>query len=69
VASAINSEGHIVGIYRDTAGQMHGYLLSQGMFHSIDVPGAIFTVAIDINARGDIVGRYNTPTARAMAIF
>jgi hypothetical protein len=35
---------------------VHGCLLSQGEFTSIDFPGARFTSAPGINSRGDIVG-------------
>ena len=34
----------------------HGYLLSEGQFSTIDLPGATFTRAAAINSRGDIVG-------------
>ena len=40
-------------------GNLHGFLLSNGTFTTIDVPGAIFgTVAFGINPPGDIVGAY-----------
>jgi uncharacterized membrane protein len=38
---------------------VRGFLLSEGEFTAIDVPGAIGTGATGINARGDIVGFYN----------
>jgi uncharacterized membrane protein len=37
----------------------HGFLLSGGEFATIDVPGAALTRVNGINARGDIVGRYD----------
>jgi uncharacterized membrane protein len=43
-----------VGEY-DVGGQ-HGFLLSKGVFTTIDVPGASGTVAFGINPGGDIVG-------------
>src|SRR5687768_8376164 len=34
-------------------------------FTTIDVPGSIETVAIDMNQKGEIVGWYQTPDAKA----
>jgi len=39
---------------------MHGFLLSQGTFATVDVPGASSTTAFGINPEGDIVGDYST---------
>ncbi len=38
---------------------MASCLVSRGQFTTIDIPGATRTVANGINARGDIVGRYD----------
>ena len=60
----INARGDIVGSYCDskpctTASlDTHGFLLSQGEFTRIDVPGFFGPVAFSINARGDIIGNY-----------
>ena len=55
----VNARGDVVGVYRDTAGRIHGYLRSvDGAFTSIDFPGATLTRAFGINASGDIVGTY-----------
>ena len=71
-ATDINSSGEIVGRFYDGStcdvantcllfdGHNHGFLLSHGEFTTIDSPGSIFTAAIGINPRGDIVGRYVT---------
>jgi hypothetical protein len=40
----------------DSAGVFHGFLLTQGVFTQIDVPGALDTEAIGINSRDEIVG-------------
>jgi hypothetical protein len=50
--------GDIVGVTIDSSGNDHGFLLSDGSFTAIDVPGAGSTDANDINPRGDIVGDY-----------
>jgi hypothetical protein len=58
-ANGINSEGTIVGFYCGADGiTNHGFLLSNGNFSTIDVPGALVTFAGDINANGEIVGAY-----------
>lgn len=55
----VNEGGDLVGVYRDAAGRIHGYLRSaDGEFTSIDFPGATLTRAFGINNRGDIVGTY-----------
>ena len=61
-ALGIGPGGDIVGYYRDTSGNTHGFLLSSGNFTSIDYPGAIATDARGISPGGDIVGSYtNAP--------
>jgi len=54
----INPGGEIVGLYKDTAGKQHGFLLSSGQFTSIDYPGAISTDARGIGPSGEIVGAF-----------
>jgi hypothetical protein len=41
LATGINSRGHIVGIYYDTAGNEHGFLLKKGTSSTVDVPGSL----------------------------
>jgi len=66
-ADGINRDGDIVGAYRlgGTTGcsvsvspPCRGYRLSGGEFTMIDGPDAIGTLAVGINARGDIVGSF-----------
>ncbi len=57
-ALGINAAGAIVGRYVGADGTLHGFLLDQGVFTTIDPPGSIFTQAIGINNRGQIVGDY-----------
>lgn len=53
----INTKGDMVGYYCETRGApAHGFLLSGGNFTFFDYPGAISTVATDINDSGLIVG-------------
>ncbi len=64
-AFGINSEGDVVGGYKDDQGKHHGFLFRGGTFTSIDFPGAISTDARGINPDGDIVGSYtNSPGGR-----
>jgi probable HAF family extracellular repeat protein len=46
-----------VGVYRDAAGT-HGFLLDNGMYTTLDMPGSTNTVATGINDAGQIVGSY-----------
>jgi probable HAF family extracellular repeat protein len=46
-----------VGYYSDAAGT-HGFLLDQGNYTTLDVPGSGFTYATGINASGQVVGFY-----------
>src|SRR6266567_9389535 len=56
----INAAGQMVGIYIDSGGKGHGFLLDKGVFTNIDFPGAAtFTEAIGINAQGQISGIYD----------
>src|SRR5262249_23044537 len=62
----INTHGEIVGVYSDItvdesgreSRRDHGFLLKNGVFVSIDVPGALHTRAFGINSNGTIVGAY-----------
>ena len=59
-AFGINARGHISGIYVDPDGISHSFRLRNGVFETIDVPGAAATLAArGINARGDIAGNIN----------
>jgi uncharacterized membrane protein len=66
-ARAINDRHEIVGRWDDDSvspvqipctTQCHGFLWAEGVFQSIDVPGAISTLALGINNRRQIVGRF-----------
>ncbi len=57
-AFGVNDHGDVVGWYQDSAGNIHGFLLSKATFTSIDVPGATLTQARGINDAGRIVGLY-----------
>jgi hypothetical protein len=48
-----------VGNYRDAADNLHGFLLDQGSYTTLDPPGSSRTIASGINASGQIVGHYD----------
>ena len=62
----INERDEVVGRWDDNSialqipctTQCHGFFWSERRFISIDVPGALSTVALGINNRGHIVGTY-----------
>jgi probable HAF family extracellular repeat protein len=55
----INPQGEIVGVFRDTALKLHGFVRSQsGDFSTIDFPGATATRAFGLNPGSDVVGTY-----------
>jgi uncharacterized membrane protein len=60
----INSRRDVVATYCGIAPctgeslDAHGLLLSDGRLTTVDVPGAIRTIAFGINERGDVVGGY-----------
>jgi hypothetical protein len=49
--SGIDNAGQVTG----AAGRMHGFLLSNGRFKTLDVPGRSGTLAIDVNDRSEVV--------------
>jgi hypothetical protein len=57
-AFGINNNDTIVGIYDDTAGIIHGYLVTPTTGQSIDYPGAMETRPSKINDAGLVVGYY-----------
>jgi len=79
-ARGINSKGDIVGTYfignGDGSGESplssgngHGFLLSGGIYSSIDFPGAILTEAWRISDTGEILGRYKSSTDGSFHMF
>ena len=58
IPGAINDKEDVVGFYAmGSPAITRGYLLSDGEFSTIHVPGYTATTALGINERGDIVGR------------
>jgi hypothetical protein len=58
VLRAINDEDVIAGFYGLNVG--HGFVLSEGSFTPVDIPGASDTLVRGINNRGDLSGTYDT---------
>lgn len=67
-ATAINPSGVIVGRYFTGSGAsrvQHGFVLENGVYTSVDFPGAVGSAGTDIewiNANGTISGTYGTAT-------
>ena len=66
--NGINADGDIVGSYIDGANRQHGFVMKNGQYTTLDVPGSfggvsgtLPTVANGINPSGDIVGTYRVP--------
>ena len=57
-ALGVNDAGNVVGVYFDSQGREHGFLLQGSAYVSIDFPGAVATEALGTNKHGDIVGDY-----------
>ncbi len=53
-----NSPKDIVGDFDDADGNSHGFILSRGRFHTIDIDGAVFTSLNGVNAPGAFTGTY-----------
>jgi probable HAF family extracellular repeat protein len=66
IATGINDAGQIVGTYKDSANQAHGFVYQNGAFTTVDDPqasgssfsGTSGTQALGINDAGQIVGSY-----------
>jgi uncharacterized membrane protein len=76
-ARGINNRGQILGFYSLTDpaayagsfGGVRGFLLSQGVFTTIDVPGATLTLPIAINDAEEIVGHCHYQDGRGSLCF
>jgi hypothetical protein len=68
VPKAMNSSGQIVGFYELTAPccqwfqyrNWHGFLKENNIFTSIDVPGANWTAALNLDDNGHVFGVYRS---------
>jgi hypothetical protein len=54
----MNAQGQIVGWFIKGDGTVHGFLLSRGVYTTIDFPGAVISIPSDISDAGQIVGAY-----------
>jgi probable HAF family extracellular repeat protein len=62
VPVGINHSHVIVGWYADPI-NTHGFIYKNGVFTTLDFPGADLTIAMGINGSGDVVGSYALPAA------
>jgi hypothetical protein len=54
-----NSPHAIAGEFDDAGGNQHGFVLWNGIYTTIDVPGSVSTGVFSINEQGRIVGSYD----------
>jgi hypothetical protein len=59
VALGLNNEGQIVGHYEDASQVQHGFLLSHGVYTTVDFPGQTGNELYRINDHREMVGNYN----------
>jgi len=60
-AFGINDRGTVIGVYTDQEGNGHAFLLREGHYRNIDLPGGIAnqgTLPLSINDFGEIVGEF-----------
>jgi len=60
----INNAGHVVGMYIDNGGAIHGFMYDGSTYTFLDYPGAKNTEAFGINDVGQIVGVYMDSNGR-----
>jgi uncharacterized membrane protein len=63
-ATKLNDHGQIVGSYFDVDNIIHGFLMDNGLFATIDPPGSTRTLPAGINNRRQIVGAYRDIVGR-----
>jgi uncharacterized membrane protein len=66
----INERGDMVGVYANSPSecdnfQTHGFLLRNGEYTGIDVPGSFITGVFGINDDGQMVGQYTDKNGKA----
>lgn len=58
----INDSGQVSGTFTDATGNNHGFVYSNGVVTTINIPNATATVVNDINAKGQLAGYYTDST-------
>jgi len=57
-ATGINNSGVICGFYIDSNNVNHGWIIFNGVFMPLNIPGSTFTQALGLNNRGKVVGAF-----------
>jgi len=68
-AEGISPDGDIPGLYVDSSGVVHGFLLHRGVFSTIDYPGSAYSDLRATTPGGDIVGNYSMPGENPGYVF
>ena len=58
LVNSINASGQVAGYYQDAGYIYHAYVESNGVFTTLNVPGAYGTVPLSINDSGQVAGYY-----------
>jgi uncharacterized membrane protein len=58
VAYFVGNDGTIGGTYTDASKVSHGFILQNGVYTTLDYPGAQFSSPVGISESGEIVGNY-----------
>jgi hypothetical protein len=61
-ATAVSNHGDVAGFYNKTSTQVDAFLLHNGQFITLAVPGASMTQAFGVNDSDEVVGAYTTGT-------
>jgi hypothetical protein len=64
-ATAINNHGDVAGFYNKTSSQVDAFLLHNGQFITLAVPGASMTQAFGVNDSDEVVGAYTVGTGNS----
>ena len=65
-----NDRGHVAGVYTNpVTGNMDGFLLRDGQFTDLAVPGASTTMALGVNNFDEVVGVYTPSGTSALHGF
>jgi len=66
----LNNKGEVVGEYVGTDNNFHGFLLSKGVYTTLDPPDSEgFSQAYDISEEGVVVGTYGSPLTHGFIAF
>jgi hypothetical protein len=63
-ANQISNRGDITGWYSDAPGVRHGYVLCDGVVHTVDYPGSTYTQVNGVSDTGVVFGHFRDPVTQ-----